>query len=63
MKLPLVLALASLLLGACGRVPEQALRDEQARSRRYRDAYETQAAEVQALKDRLSQLQQSCQGK
>ena len=38
----------------CGRVPESALRDEQARSRRYRDAYETQAGEVQELRKRLA---------
>ena len=57
------MALAALALCACSRVPEQALRDEQSRSRRYRDAYETQATEVQALKDRLAQLEQSCKAK
>lgn len=40
-------------LSACGRVPEQALKDEQARARRYRDAYETLQEENVALKARL----------
>ena len=39
----------------CGRVPEQALRDEQARSRRYRDAYETLQEEVTALRARVAE--------
>jgi hypothetical protein len=38
----------------CSRVPEQALRDEQARSRRYRDAYETLQEEVTALRARVA---------
>lgn len=45
---------------ACGRVPEQALRDEQARTRQYRDAYETTAAELGATKARLAALEKSC---
>jgi hypothetical protein len=45
---------------ACGRVPEQALRDEQARTRQYRDAYETTAAELAATKARLAALEKSC---
>jgi len=45
---------------ACSRVPEQALRDEQARARRYRDAYETTAAELAATKARLAELEKSC---
>ena len=49
-----------LLIAACGRVPEQALRDEQARTRRYRDAYETQAAELASLKSRLAELEKRC---
>jgi hypothetical protein len=53
-------ALAVLLLAACGRVPEQALRDEQARTRRYRDAYETSATEVAALKARLAEMEKGC---
>lgn len=51
------LAGAALALAACGRVPEQALRDEQARSRRYRDAYESQAQELQRLKERVADLE------
>lgn len=52
------LSVAGLLLVACGRVPEQALRDEQSRARRYRDAYETTAAELAATKARLAELEQ-----
>ncbi|HEX9605517.1 MAG TPA: hypothetical protein VF973_17315 [Myxococcales bacterium] len=48
---------------ACSRVPEQALRDEQARARRYRDAYETTAAELAAAKARLAALEQRCAAK
>ena len=51
---------AALLLAACGRVPEQALRDEQTRARRYRDAYESTAAELAAAKARLAELEKSC---
>jgi hypothetical protein len=47
-------------LGCGGRVPEQALRDEQARTRQYRDAYETTAAELAAAKARLSELEKRC---
>ena len=54
------LFVAALLLAACGRVPEQALRDEQARARRYRDAYETTAAELAAAQARLAELEQRC---
>ena len=43
----------------CSRVPEQALRDEQARSRRYRDAYETLQEEVTALRARVAE-QKGC---
>lgn len=43
----------------CGRVPEQALRDEQARSRRYRDAYETLQEELTAARARLAE-QKGC---
>jgi hypothetical protein len=52
-------ALALLVIG-CGRVPEQALRDEQARARRYRDAYETTAAELTVAKARLAELEKGC---
>jgi hypothetical protein len=52
--------LIAVLLSACGRVPEQALRDEQARSRHYRDAYETAAAELAAAKARLAEVEKTC---
>lgn len=51
-----LLAFAAVDLG-CSRVPEQALRDEQARSRRYRDAYETLQEEVTDLRARLVEKQ------
>jgi hypothetical protein len=57
-------ALGAVALLACGRVPEQQLRDEQARSRRYRDAYEGALQESASLKKRLAEAQQraaSCQ--
>jgi hypothetical protein len=54
---------AALLLAACGRVPEQALRDEQTRARRYRDAYESTAAELAAAKARLAEVEQRCAAK
>ena len=57
------LSVAALLLAACGKVPEQALRDEQARARRYRDAYESTAAELAAAKARLAELEQRCAAK
>lgn len=50
-------------LGCGGGVPEQALRDEQARARQYRDAYETTAAELAAAKARLADLEKSCAAK
>lgn len=56
-------ALAAAVLAGCGRVPEQALRDEQVRTRRYRDAYETTAAELAAAKARLTELEQRCAAK
>lgn len=54
---------AGLLLAGCGKVPEQALRDEQARARQYRDAYETTAAELAAAKARLAEVEQRCAAK
>jgi len=54
-------ALALLALAACARVPEASLRDEQARSRRYRDAYETALAENAGLKKRLAALREECE--
>jgi cell division protein FtsB len=56
---PLVAVLLTLLSG-CGRVPEQALRDEEARSRRYRDAYESLQGEVASLKAKVEKLEQGC---
>ena len=50
--------LIALVLAGCGRVPEQALRDEQARSRKYRDAYETGLQENEWLKKRLAETEQ-----
>ena len=55
----------ALALTACSRVPEQQLRDEQARSRRYRDAYEAALAEKQDLLQKLTAAQlraAACQG-
>ena len=52
-----------MLLLACGRVPEQALRDEQTRTRQYRDAYETTATELAAARARLAELEQRCAAK
>lgn len=50
------LGLLLLLAAGCGH-SESALRDEQAKSRRYRDAYETQAAELAQVKARVAQLE------
>jgi hypothetical protein len=54
MKLAL---LALLFAGACSH-GDAALRDEQAKARHYRDAYETQAQEVRQLKKRVAELEQ-----
>jgi hypothetical protein len=48
--------LAALLFAACGH-GDTALRDEQTRSRHYRDAYETQAQEIAQLKARITDLE------
>jgi hypothetical protein len=56
-RAPAAAALLAALL-ACGRVPETALRDEQSRSRRYRDAYETQLGENGELRKRLTAAEQ-----
>lgn len=57
MKLAL-LALAAAI--ACGH-GDAALKAEQARSRHYRDAYETQAQQVEQLKKRVAELEaQGC---
>ncbi len=41
---------------ACGH-GDAALREEQAKTRRYRDAYETQAQEIQQLNKRVAELE------
>ncbi|HZX96515.1 MAG TPA: hypothetical protein VFE90_18500 [Myxococcales bacterium] len=52
------LAVLGLLLAtACGH-GDAALRDEQAKARHYRDAYETQSQEIQQLKKRVAELEQ-----
>lgn len=51
-----IAALALLLAAACGH-GDAALREEQAKTRRYRDAYETQAQEIQQLKKRVAELE------
>ena len=58
---PLAVAMTVSLI-ACGRVPGQALRDEQARSRKYRDAYETSLQENEALKKRMAEAEQRAAG-
>jgi len=51
------LALAALVLAAgCGH-GDAALREEQAKGRRYRDAYETEAQQVEQLKKRVAELE------
>lgn len=45
---------------ACDRVPEQMLRDEQARSRRYLDAYESEHGENTALRAQLEEQKSRC---
>ena len=57
MKIALV---ALLLAAACGH-GDAALRDEQAKARHYRDAYETQAQQVEQLRKRVAELErQGC---
>ena len=51
--------LAALLGAACGH-GDAALRDEQQKSRSYRDAYESQAQEIARLKARIADLEKSC---
>jgi len=55
------LALVGLLLAAaCGHA-DAALRDEQTKSRHFRDAYESQAQEIAQLKARIAELEkQNC---
>jgi hypothetical protein len=55
------LALVALVLAAACSHGDGALREEQAKTRHYRDAYETQAQEVQQLKKRIAELErQGC---
>jgi hypothetical protein len=55
------LAVAALLLAAACGHGEAALRAEQDKARRYRDAYETQAQENQQLRKRVVELEgQGC---
>lgn len=51
-------ALAAAMLSACGHGAE-ALRDEQARTRRYRDAYESLQTENDQLKERLKKAEEA----
>jgi len=53
-------ALALLLSAGCGHA-DAALREEQAKARHYRDAYETQGQEIQELRKRVAELEaQGC---
>jgi hypothetical protein len=52
------LALVALLFAAACSHGDAALRDEQAKARHYRDAYETQAQELQQLRKRVAELEQ-----
>jgi hypothetical protein len=55
------LALLALLFASACSHGDGALREEQAKTRHYRDAYETQAQEVQQLKKRIAELErQGC---
>ena len=54
--------LAALLAAACGH-GDAALRDEQSRSRHWRDAYETQAQQNAQLKARIAELEKQNCGK
>ena len=55
-----IAALVLLLAAACGHA-DAALREEQSRSRHWRDAYETQAQENAQLKARIADLEkQNC---
>ncbi len=52
--------IALLFAAACGHA-DAALREEQSRSRHYRDAYETQAQQIAQLKSRIAELEkQNC---
>ena len=51
-----VAAAALLLAAACGH-GDAALREEQAKARHYRDAYESRAQEIEQLKKRIADLE------
>src|SRR5437870_12512136 len=51
------LALSALALAAACGHGDAALRSEQAKARRYRDAYETQAQQVEQLRKRVAELE------
>ncbi|MGZ6126029.1 MAG: hypothetical protein ACXWLR_13765 [Myxococcales bacterium] len=53
MKLGLIALLAA---AGCGH-GEAALREEQARTRHYRDAYESQSQQIEQLKKRVAELE------
>ena len=54
-------ALAALLFAAACGHGDAALREEESRSRHYRDAYETQAQQIAQLKSRIAELEkQNC---
>jgi hypothetical protein len=51
------LALLALLAAAACSHDETELRDERAQTRQFRDAYETQAQEIAALKAKIAELE------
>ena len=51
------LAVVALVLGTACSHGDAVLREEQAKTRHYRDAYETQAQEIQKLKKRVAELE------
>jgi len=53
------IALGLLLAAGCGH-GDAALREEQAKARHYRDAYESRAQEIQDLKRRVAELEARC---
>ena len=53
--------LGLLLAAACSHADAE-LRAEQAKARHYRDAYESQAQEIQQLKRRVAEIEAKCTG-
>jgi hypothetical protein len=51
------LAVVALVLASACSHGDAALREEQAKTRHYRDAYETQAQEIQQLRKRVAELE------